>query len=462
MNSGRPDIIDFSRRQTRHILIVVTMLAIGAIAAAIIIPPEIKAVEQQLIGFPDSDVAAQSARPWVLAGLCLLPALGAVLYSLNGTLDRYISRRFLTMFGICLTSLYVIWWLFDLTDHMSDFQQSTNTFRTMWVYYGTLLPAVLMLLLPYALLLSLLESLGKLSTNREIIAIIQSGRGVLRTTTPLIIAGLLCTIFTMGLNYHWAPSAVGREDEILNVAKGQDATEATKVLYRSRQTQRLWMVSAFPPDYEKGAPLVGVEVTVTSSDNQLKSRLTADTASWDKQTARWTFHNALLCRYQPGKPPVFTTHDKPLVISNWRETPWQIIKPGLSAEHLGIPDLNSWLQTNALHPQMAESSPYLTHWHYRFALPFSCLITILLATPLAIHFSRRGAGGGVFLAVVLSAMMMLTSTIILTFGESGHLPPMLAAWLPNIIFGGIGIYLYRRRIAGRPIYHSLRRLLTPA
>lgn len=191
-----------------------------------------------------------------------------------------------------------------------------------------------------------------------------------------------------------------------------------------------------------------------------ESRWSASHARWSRDTRQWTFDNAVVCRYETGSPPEFLPTDGPLTIDGWSETPWQIIKPGLRAEHLGIPDLNAWLRSYALHAQSADSSPYRTHWHYRWALPFSCLVTVLLATPLAIHFSRRGPGGGVFLAVVLAALMLLTNTIILAFGESGILKPALAAWLPNSCFALIGIYLYRRRITGRPIYHSLRKIFT--
>jgi lipopolysaccharide export LptBFGC system permease protein LptF len=86
-------------------------------------------------------------------------------------------------------------------------------------------------------------------------------------------------------------------------------------------------------------------------------------------------------------------------------------------------------------------------------------VTVLLATPLAIHFSRRGPGGGIFLAVVLSALMLLLSSIVLAVGEAGIIHPVAAAWLPNIAFALLAVYLYHRRITGRPIYHLLRRLL---
>ncbi len=448
----------FLRTHSRRILLIMALAAMGGVFCALLLPAEQRSVEQQLIGFPDSDVQAQHARPQVLAALCFLPTLAALAYACGGTLDRYITRRFLGMFGICISALFTIWLLIDLSDNLSEFREAENTTATLAIYYGSRLPAIVLLLLPYSLLLALLESLGKLSTNREFVAMIQAGRGVLRTTLPLIFAGVFCTLFTLGLNYHWAPVAEGREAEILAEATDQQATKASKVLYRNAEQRRLWMISAFPPDYQKGEPLRGVEVTTTNEQQRLVSRLSASHARWNRENRQWTFENAVVCHYEVGQAPEFLPTDGPLIIDGWSETPWQIIKPGLRAEHLGIPDLNAWLHSYSHQAQFADPSPYLTHWHYRWALPFSCLVTVLLATPLAIHFSRRGPGGGVFLAVVLAALMLLTNTIVLAFGESGILKPAIAAWLPNTGFALLGIYLYRRRITGRPIYHSLRKI----
>ena len=153
-----------------------------------------------------------------------------------------------------------------------------------------------------------------------------------------------------------------------------------------------------------------------------------------------------------------------MVQHGWSETPWQLIKPGLAAGTLGIPDLNGWLRSNAAKrltlPNRNAAAPYLTQWHYRWALPFTCLVTVLLAAPLSIHFSRRGPGGNVFLAVTLSALMVFISNITLNFGEAGLLRPALAAWLPNLAFSLVGLYLFRSRITGRPLHRSLLRLFT--
>lgn len=103
---------------------------------------------------------------------------------------------------------------------------------------------------------------------------------------------------------------------------------------------------------------------------------------------------------------------------------------------------------------------YLTHWHYRWALPFTCLVTVILAAPLSIHFARRGSGSGIFLAVVLAVLLLFSSSISLSLGEAAIIPPLLAAWLPNIAFTLLGLWLYHRRVTGRPIYQSVKRLLT--
>jgi len=447
------------RSHSKRYLLVLALAALGAVLCALVIPGENRAVAEELFGFPDSNVASHKARPIIMTALCFLPALACFCYCLGGTLDRYITRQFLGIFGICSAALITIWLLIDLSDKVGDFSDSKNIFATIITFYSTRSPAIILLLLPYSLLLALLYSLGKLSTNREIIAIIQSGRGVVRTTLPLVIAGIFCTLLTLGLNYHWAPIAEGRQDEILAEASGEAVTEATEVLYRNPENRRLWMIGAFPSDYQKGQPLLNVEVTTTDENRILKSRLSAASATWDRKTRSWTFNQPVIGRYTPGSPPDFLKPEGPLTLDTWSETPWQLIKPGLAAAYLGIPDLNTWLDSNAQHNSFADPAPYLTQWHYRWALPFTCLVTVLLATPLAIHFSRRGPGGGIFLAVVLSALMLLVSNIVLAFGEAGTLSPALAAWLPNIGFALLGLYLFRRRITGRPIYHSLRRLL---
>lgn len=440
-------------------LLPIALFVVGVVLCMMLVPGEHAAVADQLFGFPDSDAPAHRMRPLILQALCFLPALVSLIYCLGGTMDRYIARQFAGIFGVCLSTLLSIWLLMDFANKVSDFGDSRNYLSTIRSFYLTRAPAVLLLLLPYSLLLALLYSLGKLSGSREIIAMIQAGRSVVRITLPLIVAGLVFSVFCLGLNYQWAPVAEAKADQILDESSGDIPMDASNVLYRNSADRRLWEIGGFPRDYQMGKPLRNVEITTTLADNTLESRLFAKEALWDRRDQSWIFQEPVIERFSRDGPPTFETLTQPLSISNWSETPWQLIKPGLTASELGIPDLNTWLKSNAFDSQFASANPYLTQWHYRLALPFSCLVTVLLATPLGIHFSRRGSGGGVFLAVALSAMMLLVSSISLALGEAGILRPVLAAWLPNISFALIGFYLFRRRISGRPIYHTLRQFV---
>jgi lipopolysaccharide export system permease protein len=432
---------------------------LGLVVAAILFPMEKKIVTEYLSGFPDSHLITTQLRPYILLVLCFMPAIASYAYSRGNTFDRYLSRQFLSIFAICLGALFTLWMLLDLNDNLGDFSAADNKFASVTSFYILRSPAILLVLLPYTLLLANIYCLGKLSKSSEIIAMVQSGTGIFRLSVPLIFAGTWCSILLIGLNYQWAPHAEGKRDDMIALAQGRPIIQAKNVLFRAPNSNRLWMVGAFPENFLKGEPLQNVEITTINPDRSVKNRIQSASATYDKRDRSWTFENPIISRFQPGQSPIFEQLDEPWIRKTWRETPAQIIKPGLSVEYLGIPELNSWL-ISPLAKQMTANLPaYLTHWHYRWALPISCLVTVLLAVPLSIHFSRRGGGSGIFLAVVLSVMMLFISTITLALGESGSLLPMVAAWLPNILFSGLGLYLYHRRITGRPIYQTFKTLL---
>ena len=442
-------------------LLPVTSLVFGGIAISILVPQEVAAVKEHLEGFPDSSILAHSLRPWILGLLCLMPAIAIAAYHLGTTFDRYLARQFTSIFLICLGALFGLWLLFDLNDNLSDFKGGgANRYLSVIFFYLFRSPAILMMILPYTLLLSLIYGLGKLSKSNEIIAMIQSGTGIVRVSAPLVFAGLWCSTFLLGLNYHWAPHAEGMRSEMIARANGWPIYDAKNVLYRDPASQRLWLVGAFPDNFQQGGQLHNVEVTTLNPDNSLESRMTSPRAYWKRESREWTFEEPIITRFSKGESPFYEKHEGSFLHKDWKETPSQIIKPGLSVEYLGIPEISSWLASPLARQTVSNHASYLTHWHYRWALPFTCVVTVLLAAPLSIHFSRRGGGSGFFLAVLLSVLMIFFSSVALALGESALLPPLLAAWLPNICFGLLGLWLYHRRLTGRPIYQSFKRLLT--
>ncbi len=446
---------------TLHRWLIPALLTLcGFLVACLLVPLETAAVADQFSGFPDSHICTHRLRPVILGAVCFMPAIAAFAYTLGTTFDRYLARQFLSIFGICLGALFALWLLLDLNDNFGDFKGAEQLLKSVVLFYIYRTPAILIVILPYSLLLALIYGLGKFSKSNEIIAIIQSGTGILRVSAPLIFAGIWCSALLLGLNYHWAPHAEGMREELIAEAKGQPVIEASNVLFRDSASGRLWMVGAFPINYQRGEPLQNVEITTMRPDQTIKTRMTAAQAAYNRKKRTWTFERPMIARFTEGDSPSFERMETDLVRKTWKETPSQIIKPGLAVEYLGIPELTTWLASPLARQATSNTPAYLTHWHYRWALPITCLVTVLLAAPLSIHFARRGAGSGIFVAVVLSVLMIFVSSITLALGEASILSPWLAAWTPNIVFTLIGLWLYHRRITGRPIYQTVRKLVT--
>ena len=439
---------------------------LGSLLAIWLVPHEQEAVREHLIGFPDDDTTSHNLRPLVLGILCLLPAAAALLYALADTLDRYLARQMLSAVGITFLALVVIWVLLDLNDNLGEMRNAENPWHFIIRYYGILFGPVFVLLAPFALLLGLLYSLGKLSGTHEVIAMLQTGRGVARVIAPLTTVGVFLSVACLLFNYHLGPWGEGYQQGMIEELRDGSASRARNVLYQNEDSGRTWLVGRFPYDYNRGVPLRDIQITNKNAEGDIISRFKAPVARWDLITREWSFENPELMILPRGEPtddirtlmPIFERQAPTVVFKDWPETPWQIVNPGLQARYLGIPGLRSWLRANE-HLAWVDRQPFITQWHYRTAQPWICLVVVLLAAPLGIVFSRRGLAGGVAVAVFLAAMMLFSAEVFLALGDSGYIRPVLAAWGTNFVFTAIALFLLWRRLRGQSIYQSLKRLL---
>ena len=450
----------------RRFLPALILAIVGGALGAFLASMEMTTVRSHLVGFPDADATAHLLRPGILVVLCFIPALAAFFYGLSDSLDRYLIRSLLSAFILCFSALFSIWLIGDLTENISDFRKDSRPLRSMGLYYAVAFPKFFVDFAPFGLLLAMLYSLGKLSRGQEIVSIIQTGRGVARLIFPLIMIGFMVALICLGFNYHWAPTASAYQDALQEKAKKGTLSKVSDVVYHNEDENRLWFIGGFPYDYHKGEPLRNVIVRSTDSEGQQEWRLQAERAEWDRENNNWTFHGVkrwnLKHRLNGPDSPLLTKFEDdlpdPLVVKGWNETPWQLIKLGLRAEQLGIPGLYSWLVQNQ-ETEWGNKRRFLTQWHYRWAQPGICLAIVFLAAPLGIVFSRRGTAGGIALAIFLCAGMLFASTVFLSLGESGYIPPFWAAWGTNVLATAVAMVLIQRRLFGRPIYQTLRKLL---
>lgn len=400
--------------------------------------------------------------------LILSPPFVLALYLRASILDRYMARGFALPAGLCFGGFLAIWIVIDLTDNGTTFFYADNGLSQLGVYYLVQLPQMVLLVLPVTLLLSLLYTLGRMSRSNEIISMLGAGKSLFTVTRPLLATGLFCSLACLALNYQWAPRAEARRQAILEELhdrrgketaekSGRDRYAARGWMYRNSQNHRTWVVGGVPADLAKGE-MRFVAIWWQDESGRIFRTYKAASAKWNHLTREWSFTDCKTYDYDPFGTARMNRYPK-LTVRDWDETPWHILSSSYNAEYLGVPELTTYLQTNAMLPENKLSS-YRATWHFSWAEPFRCLFIVLMATPLGIVHSRRGVLGGVAAAIGILFGLIFLDGVFLELGKTGDLAPWLGAWAPNLILFLVGVVLFYIRSENKELPKlSLKKLL---
>jgi LPS export ABC transporter permease LptG len=411
------------------------------------VPLEWENVAEHLRGFPDSDEGLHRLRPLVLTGLFFFPALLTFWYACLGMMDRWLVREFLQSMLICYGGILLIFFLIDFSAKASRLSEGGDTGMGALIYYTRLSPFIVTLLLPLGLLFSTMYCVSRISRSRELVATLQSGRSILRVMWPIYLCATFAALFHLGCSFHWAPVADGEKSANMDEIRGRTGKLMDNAVYYYAPGRRMWMIREIPRGFDRGQPMLGVEVTTLNQDGSLKSRLYAKTATWEESDRVWKFYDAELTDHYKNQAPIFVSLPDPHQLPGWRETPAQIVKKGFDARHMGMPDLSGMMLREPSEPWLQRDySRYATQWHYRMALPVSCLLYVMIAIPFCFYVTRRPRGGAMAITMIVTILHVLISSVALALGESGNMTPMLAAWLPVALFAIFGAWMMRQRI----------------
>jgi lipopolysaccharide export LptBFGC system permease protein LptF len=113
-----------------------------------------------------------------------------------------------------------------------------------------------------------------------------------------------------------------------------------------------------------------------------------------------------------------------------------------------VPELREYLSSNSDFTPV-QLAPYQANLSDRFALPFQCLLAVLIGAPLGIVYNRSGVIGGVTGAISLLVVMIITHYFFLVMGKGLRLNPQYSPWIPDIFLGLIGLLLLWYRSTNR-------------
>lgn len=367
------------------------------------------------------------------------------------TVDRYILREWLKIFGISIAITMGLLVLNDMYSNFGDLLDYRAGIGHILLYYGVLLPSFIPIVLPIALLLSLLFSLGNLHRNNEFVALRASGLGIGRITLTIWISAAVLSGGLLFLNARVVPWSVEQSRQIFENIQFAHLSEAPEdeeagmiqtLTFDNYQENRIWFMNRF-----SGFTYRGFGVNVYKLDEQRREvgRVMAREAHYDDFRQEWLFQEGRKMTFDPetGETLRSLPFDQ-LVDDDLTETPETIILFNKRPRDLSLNEIRSVL--NVMDDENPRANSFEIRYHHIMASAFSCLIIVGLAIPFATTGVRVNPMVGISKSLGFFALYYLLENVARITGERDLIEPIVAAWLPGIVMAILAAFLFRRTV----------------
>jgi len=370
-------------------------------------------------------------------------------------LDRYLFRELLTPLAFCLGGLLILGNCFSLFGELDDFQREKLRLLDVIEYTVAITPEFLVMVLPITLLLAMLYALTNHTRCNEITAMRAAGISLWRICAPYFVAGGALSVALFGLNEIVVPRSMEWAEHIKTryVPNPDDASTRTifpNFGFINARGHRNWSMKEYHlKTHEMVQPIVSWPLLDGSTQV-----LQADRAS--RTNGVWTFFNAAEFSKAGARAPLvplFETNVTALVMPDFDETPRQIqseikiisYQSIRNARRSDIPlaDILAYLQLHSDNPRK-DLNWLFTKFQGRLALPWTCLVVVLVAIPFGVASGRRNLFVGVAGSIFICFAYFVIQQVSMAMGSQGVMPAWVAAWLPNMVFGLLGLALMVR------------------
>ncbi|PLX03912.1 MAG: hypothetical protein C0595_05380 [Marinilabiliales bacterium] len=353
-------------------------------------------------------------------------------------IDWYIIKKFLGTFFYAITLLIVIVIVFDVSENVDSFIKNKAPFMAIVVdYYINFIPYFINLFIYLFTFISVIFFTSKLAGDTEIIAILSSGVSFKRFLLPYLIASVFLAIISFYLGNFLIP----KTNEVRRVFKNTYMEKLTKDnetnIHIQIQPNTFVYANRFNSDES-----IGFKFSMEQLDGQkLVYKLMADNIKWDTVKNKWNIKNYYIRTIDSlGQQHISMGDEKDTTI-NLKTTDLYKIKERF--EEMNYYQLNAFI-TREKQKGSIVYKKYEIEKHKRMAGPVAIIILTFIGVALSSRKVRGGIGLhlGIGIALTFSYIMFMQfSTVFATYG---NLSPILAAWIPNIIYMIIGVFLIQK------------------
>jgi lipopolysaccharide export system permease protein len=359
--------------------------------------------------------------------------MNAVMGFFMGTFSRYILRVFFSQFILLLISFTALLQLFDLLSNSVDvLRHSDRGIAGLGLYALLRLPEIVSFLIPFVVLLASLMTLARLERDNEILAYKASGAPYNAVLLAFMPAVLVVAAFHFILADQGVPRAINEMVKLdIYVDKISRADDSPYIFIQDGPSVvEVARVEQF------GAELRRVKIYTRGPDGVLTTFRQASAAHYDLKQHAWTLDGVWTTKVEANHATQSDFSDR---------EPWQTSLTPVEFSNLielpqAMPLSKIWAFATSNEVGVRPTYFYEAWLQKRFAIPVSSILMILLAAPVAHSVYQRGRGlaGGMAIGFILGFLYFVADGLVMSLGESGAVPPVVAAWMPILVFASVG------------------------
>ena len=354
-------------------------------------------------------------------------------------LDWYIIKKFIGTYVFSILLIISIAIVFDFNENLSKFTQYHAPWRAIiFDYYANFIPYYSNLFSPLFVFIAVIYFTSKLAGNSEIIAMMATGMSFRRLLRPYMFSCVLIALTTFYLNAYVIPHGTVirqqfenryRRNKVTNAADNvQIRLSKSTVVYMQHYDDQIKRGYGFSLDKFEGKKLVS---HMTASDIQY------DTIAESKY--HWTANNWKVRTLRGLREKIQMGAVKDTVIPM---EPADLIYSKGQQETFTSPELKRYISKQTSRGA-ANVKQYEVEYHKRIAMSFASFILTTIGLALSSRKRKGGMGLALGVGLALSFGYIMLQTVSATFAINANLPPIIAAWIPNLIFAVVAYICYR-------------------
>lgn len=355
-------------------------------------------------------------------------------------LDRYLLREWAKLFALSLAALAGLASLSLTYRHAPDFLDWDAGAGDFVGFLLLRLVGELPLIIPVALLISIIFVLAQLNRTQELAAARAAGLSIARLTAPLWFAAGACGLTLAGLNGAWVSSsleasrAIAERVEFAAVASSGRDVQATGsaeiVAFDSGDGRRRWIVGRLAVAAGRASD---VHLHLLDATGREERRIVARTAEFTQQDSvwQWTFRDARELIFAPATGELLRQPRHAVLGPIAGDNPTLMAATAQRAKDLSFRELAGLSAQAGWFPE-GKTAQYAMRYHGTLASPIICLVVVAVAIPFAVLGGRVNPMVGVSKTLGLFLIYYFANLLMSAFGSSGAIPPVLAAWIPPL------------------------------